>query len=121
VLDCLPNNDGFWAELGKGRMVVARSENEFLYVVESKEGFHLFLHTPGMSEAGRKQFPKDEKHRAILQSAVKAADALFVVDYKEGHHLAGVMAAAEEGILAMFPGDDRNADRSIEFVVPGQT
>jgi hypothetical protein len=31
------------------------------------------------------------------------------------------MASAEEGILSMFPGDDRDADGDIEFILPDRS
>ena len=33
-------------------------------------------------------------------------------------NLYGVMATAEDGILSLYPGDDRDSDSDIEFVIP---
>ncbi|MDR3332629.1 MAG: hypothetical protein LBT08_08365 [Synergistaceae bacterium] len=120
AIDKLPmEGDRILDELGRGNMVIARAKNDFLYLLESQDEFQLFSHTPGMPEGGRKQFPKDEKHTAIIRNLTNLVDALFLVEYRaEYHNIFGVMASAEDGILAMFPGDDRDADADVEFIIP---
>lgn len=105
-------------ELSSGHMVVARSGNDFIYIVDDSCEFQLFSHSPASQTAGRKRLPKDEKHSAIVRNVAGLADSLFLVEFDKGWNIYGVMAGAEEGILAMFPGDDRDADRDVEFVLP---
>lgn len=120
-LGILPKEgDKIMEELAKGNMVVARSKNDFMYIVDLDDEFHLFSHSPASPSGGQKRFPKDEKHIAIIRNLAKLTDSLFMVEYDKGFNLYGVMSSAETGILNMFPGGDRDTDEEIEFVVPNQ-
>jgi hypothetical protein len=118
-LDVLPK-DGtrILEELSKGNIVVARSKNDFMYVLDEGGEYRLFSHTPGTPNGGRKSFPKNEKHTAIIRSFAEVSDALFMVEYDRKLNFHGVLASAEEGILSMYPGNDRDADETVEFFVP---
>ena len=107
-------------ELGKGNMVVARSKNEFLYILDFDGKFHMFSHTPGAPGGGQKQFPKDEKYTAVIDKIAILSDFMYLVEFDKDMNIYGVMASAEEGILSLFPGDDRDKDRDsdIEFILP---
>jgi hypothetical protein len=107
-------------ELSKGKIVAARSKNDFLYVLDEGVEYRLFSHTPGTPSGGRKNFPKDERHTAIIRSFAEVSDALFLIEFDRKMNFYGVLASAEEGILSMYPGDDRDADETIEFFVPQQ-
>jgi hypothetical protein len=120
-LDLIPRDgDRALKELSDGNMIVARSNNDFLYVVEFDGKFHMFSHTPGSPGGGQKQFPHDEKYTAVIRKLTDLADALYKVDFDKDMNLYGVMYAAEEGILSMFPGDSRDNDEDIEFVIKGE-
>ena len=120
-LDVLPKDaDRLMDELADGHMVIARSKNDFLYVVEMGGEYHLFSHASGSPEGGRKQISKDEKGTAIIRNAVNLADTLFKAEFDRDLSLFGVMASAEEGILSMFPGDNRDEDGEIEFIIPNK-
>lgn len=122
VIDMLrKDGDGILEELSRGNMVAARSKNSFIYFVEDDGEYRLFYHIPGAQSAGRKSLPKNEKHNAVIRSFARMSDTLFLVEYDRGMNLAGVLASAEEGILIMFPGDDRAEDGMIEFFVPQTT
>jgi hypothetical protein len=119
-LDVLPKDgDRIIEELSKGNIVAARSKNEFMYMMDEAGEYRLFSHTPGAPGGGRKAFPKNEKHAALIRSFAGMSDALFLVEFDRGMNLFGVLASAEEGILSMFPGDNRDADGMVEFHVPG--
>ncbi len=119
TLDVLPKDGGrILNELSKGNLVVARSKNNFMYLLDEGGEHRLFSHTPGMPNGGRKTFPKSEKHTAIIGSFAEISDVLFLVEFDRRMGLSGVLASAEEGILSMYPGDDRDADETIEFLVP---
>jgi hypothetical protein len=118
-LDVLPKDgDRIIAELSKGNIVAARSKNDFMYMMDEGGEYRLFSHTPGSPGGGRKTFPKDEKHTAIIRSFAEVSDALFLIEFEREMNFYGVLASAEEGILSMYPGDDRDADETIEFFVP---
>ena len=105
-------------ELEKGKMAIVRSKNDFLYIVEFDGQFHMFSHTPGAPGGGQKQFVKDEKHIAIITKLTELADHVYSVEFDKSMNLYGVMATAEEGILHLYPGDDRDSDSDIEFHIP---
>ncbi len=109
--------DNIIEQLNCGNMVVARSKNEFLYIVDINDKFHLFYHTPGAASGGKKQFEKNEKHIAVIRNIANLSDSLFEVAFDIDSDLYGVMASAEEAILTAFPGDNRDADEDIEFVI----
>jgi len=116
-LDLLPK-DGqrVLEELAAGKMVIARSNNDFLYILDFDDQFHMFSHTIGAPGGGQKQFPKDEKFTATVRNISDLADAIYTADFSRDMNLYGVMFAAEEGILSMFPGDDRDNDEIIDFM-----
>lgn len=107
-------------ELASGRMVIARSKNDFLYILKFDDKFHMFSHSPGNDGGGQKQFPVDEKYTAAVKKIADLSDTLYTAEFDKELSLYGVMASAEEGILSMFPGDDRNVDSDIEFVLPNK-
>jgi len=118
-LEVLPKDgDRILEELSKGNIVVARSKNDFMYVLDEGGEYRLFSHTPGTQTGGRNSFPKNEKHTAIIRSFAEVSDALFMIEYDRKMNFYGVLASAEEGILSMYPGDDRDADETVEFFVP---
>lgn len=99
-------------------MVITRSKNDFLYIVEFNNAFHMFSHTPGAPGGGQKQFPKDEKYTAVVSKLADLSDSVYVAEFDKNLNLYGVMASAEEGILSLFPGNDRDNDSDIEFIIP---
>lgn len=118
-LDTIPRDADLLMEtLAKGNMAVIRSKNDFLYIVESDGEFQLFAHTPGSPGGGRKQLPKNEKYIAVVRNLVSVSDKVFSVEFDKSLNLYGVMASAEEGILSAFPGEDRDLDEDVEFIIP---
>jgi hypothetical protein len=105
-------------ELHNGHMVITRSNNDFLYILDFDGRFHMFSHTPGAPGGGQKQFPKDEKHIAVVRKLAELSDSVYMAAFDKGLNLYGVMASAEEGILSLFPGEDRDKDGDIEFILP---
>jgi hypothetical protein len=120
-LDVLSKDEDKLIEvLDSGAMAAFRSGNDFLYVIRNNKEFRLFSHTPGSPGGGTKTFPVDEKHLAMVRKIMSVADAGYLVEFAADMNLIGVMAGAEEGILSMFPGDDRDADGAVEFKIPGE-
>lgn len=105
-------------ELGKGNMVITRSKNDFLYILEFDGKFHMFSHSPGAPGGGQKQFPKDEKYIAVVRKLADLSDSVYVAEFDKDLNIYGVMVSAEEGILSLFPGNDRDGDSDIEFIIP---
>ena len=115
-LDLLPKDgERVLEELGNGNMVIMRSKNEFLYILDFDGQFHMFSHTPGAPGGGQRQFPRDEKHIATVRNLAKISDAVYMATFDKNLNLYGVMYTAEEGILSMFPGDDRDSDGIVDF------
>jgi len=107
-------------ELSEGNMVVARSNNDFVYMVAYDDHFHWFSHSPGAPGGGQKQVPIDEQHTAIIRKMGEMADAVFLVEFDKGMNLYGVMYTAEEGILSMFPGESWDFEGMVDFGLPEQ-
>ncbi|MGD9162950.1 MAG: hypothetical protein PVG39_31380 [Desulfobacteraceae bacterium] len=119
TLDILSKDwDRVLEELSKGNIVVARSKNDFIYIIDVGREYHLFSHTPGLPGGGEKTFPKNEKNTAIIRNFTNMADTMFLVEYEKGMNIYGVLASAEEGILNAYPGDDRDSDETVEFIIP---
>ena len=115
-LDILPKDgERVLKELSAGNMVIARSKNDFLYILEYDGHFHMFAHTPGAQGGGRRQFPLDEKHIAYVRKLADISDAVYLAEYDKGLDPYAVMFTAEEGILSLFPGDDRDSDGMVDF------
>ena len=120
-LDMLPKEgERALKELAAGNMVVARSKNDFLYIVVIDDQFHMFSHTAGAPGGGQRQFPRDEKYTATVRNLAEIADAVFLVEFEKNLNLYGVMYTAEEGILEMFPGEDREGDGMVDFGLPDE-
>jgi hypothetical protein len=117
-----PGGDALLAALGRGEMVAAYSKGHFLYILTSNEQFRLFSHTAGAASGGRKSFPIDEKHRAIVKKLADTADALYAIGFDADMDLYGVMASAEEAICAMIAecGAGGAEAGDIRFVIPGE-
>ena len=118
-LEILPKDgERILKELADGKMVVARSKNDFLYILDFDNQFHMFSHTPGAAGGGQKQFPKDEKYMTSVRKIADMSDTMYMAEFDKSMNIYGVMYTAEEAILSMFPGDDRDNDADIEFIVP---
>ena len=118
-LDILPKDgERLLTELAAGNMVIARVKNDFMYILDFDGQFHMFSHTPGAPDGGQRQFPKDEKHTATVRTMADLSDAVYLVEFDKNMNLYGVMSTAEDAILSMFPGDDRDSDGMVDFMAP---
>lgn len=114
------DGDKLLSALGAGKLVCARSRDDFLYILEKGGEYHLFTHHLGSPEGGSKRFPKDEKYTAMMKSLATVADGVFAATFDPDMNLFGVMASAEHGILSLFPGRGTEEDGVITFSVPGE-
>lgn len=114
------NGDRVLEELERGKLIAARSKDDFLYILERGGTYHMFTHAVGSPEGGNKRFPKDEKYTAMVKSLATVADAVFAATFDEKMNLFGVLASAEHGILSMFPGAGEDEDGVITFSIPGE-
>ena len=118
-LDVLPKDGArMLKELAAGNMVIARSKNDFLYILDFGNEFHMFSHTPGAPGGGQKQFPKNEKYIATVRKIADMSDSVYMAEFDKNLNIYGVMATAEEAILSMFPGEDRSGDGMVDFSLP---
>jgi hypothetical protein len=117
------SGDELMDALGRGEMVAVYSKGQFLYILAFDDRFQLFSHMAGASGGGRKSFPIDEKHRAIVKNLANMSDSLYSVSFGADMNIYGVMASAEEGICARLRehgADGANEVGDIEFVIPGE-
>ena len=115
-IDMLPKDGGrMLEELAAGNMVITRSKNDFLYILDFDGLFHMFSHTAGAPGGGQRQFPKDEKYTTTVKKLADISDAVFLVEFDKNLNVYGVMSTAEDGILSMFPGEDRDGDGMVDF------
>lgn len=118
-LSKLPKDgDRMLEELEKGNMVIVRSKNHFIYILDFDGAFHMFSHFTSAPGGGQKQFPKDEKHIATVRKLADLSDHVYMAEFDKSLNLYGVMATAEDGILHLYPGDDRDSDGVVEFMIP---
>ena len=118
-LDLLPKDgERLLKELADGNMVITRSKNDFLYILDFDGQFHMFSHTSGAPGGGQRQFPKDEKYTAVVRNLAEISDAVYLAEFDKSMNLYGVMYTAEEGILDLFPGVDRDGDGMVDFGLP---
>lgn len=113
------NGDRVLEELERGKLIAARSKDDFLYILERDGTYHMFTHAVGSPEGGNKRFPKDEKYTAMVKSLATVADAVFAATFDEKMNLFGVLASAEHGILSLFPGEE-GENGTITFTIPGE-
>jgi hypothetical protein len=118
-LDLLPTDgDRMLEEIDKGNLAIARSKADFLYMVALNGRIHMFSHTIGAPGGGQKDFERDEKSVAIVRKVTGLADACYVCEFDKGFNIYHVMATAEQAILDMFPGTDRDNDGVVDFSIP---
>ena len=118
-LELLPkDNERVLKELSEGKLIVARSKNDFIYIVAMDDLFHMFIHTPGNPDGGQKQYPIDEKNLAVVRKVVELADFIYVAEFDKEMELYSVLFTAEEAILELFPGEDRDSDGMVDFGPP---
>jgi hypothetical protein len=110
---------GLMDALDRGDMIAARSKEHFLYILVSDGRFQLFSHMTGAAGGGKKSFPIDEKHRAVVKNLANMAESLYSVGFAADMDICGVMASAEEAVCATFPDCGADGEGDIEFVIPG--
>ncbi|MDR2355015.1 MAG: hypothetical protein LBE16_02350 [Clostridiales Family XIII bacterium] len=114
------DGDALLAALDRGEMAVLRSEEHFLYILASNECFRFFSHTAGAASGGKKSFPIDEKHRAVVKKLANTADALYAIGFDADMDIFGVMASAEEAVCALSMEFGTGGDGDITFAIPGE-
>jgi hypothetical protein len=114
------DGDELMDALGRGDIIAARSKEHFLYILVSDNKYQLFSHTEGAGSGGRKSFPIDEKHRAVVKNLANMADSLYSIGFTADMDIYGVMASAEEAVCATFPEFGADEAGDIEFVIPNE-
>ncbi len=117
TLDLIPKEgERVLSELKNGNMVIFRSKSDFLYAIEFNGQYHMFSHTLGAQGGGQKQFAVNEKYMASVRKLADLADSVYLCIFDKSMNLYGVLQSAENGILSMFPGEDRDRDEVVEFL-----
>jgi hypothetical protein len=107
--------------LRSGGLVAVKSKLDFMYILLREGEFRMFMHSVGASNGGRKSFPDEERYQAIVRNFANLCDLAVAVEFDEKTmNLYHVMASAEEAILTQFPGDDRDADETVDFTPPSE-
>lgn len=100
-------------------MVIGRSGNSFIYVLEEENCYTMFSHEHGSSQGGQKQLSKDEKNTAIVSNVANVASSLYTAKFDKDLNVIRVMASVEEAILESFPAEG-DSDQDYEFFIPGE-
>jgi hypothetical protein len=114
------DGDALLDALARGEMAAARSKGHFLYILASDGYFRLFSHMAGAASGGKKSFPIDEKHRALVKNLANMADALYSIGFDAGMDIYGVMASAEAAVCAFPAESGSDGESDITFVIPGE-
>lgn len=100
--------------LSEGKLLVLRSRDEFIYMVDAGSEYRMFNHTAGEYRAGRRVQPKGSKDNEMFEGAAKTVDMAFSVEFDPNMDLPSVLYSAEEAILEAFPavGEEEKLDFS---------
>ena len=115
ALEQLPKDaDKLQETVEQGKMLVLRSKDEFIYMVDAGNDYRMFNHTAGQYRAGRRVQPKGSKDHEMFEGAAKAVDMAFAVTFDSSMDLPSVMYNAEEAILEAYPmvGEEEKLDFS---------
>ncbi|SHI19230.1 hypothetical protein SAMN02745823_03231 [Sporobacter termitidis DSM 10068] len=97
---------GILEGLGRGHMIIARSKNAFLYILERDNRYQLILHEHGAAGARRNQVPKYGQNTAAIQRLADRSEYLYEAEFDRALDIYTLMRCAEEGILSIFPDGD---------------
>ncbi len=115
ALEQLPKDGALFEKtVSEGKMLVLRSKDEFIYMVDGGSNYRMFNHTAGQYRAGRRLHPKGSKDNELFEGAAKAVDMAFAVTFDPAMDLPSVMYNAEEAILEAYPmvGEEEKLDFS---------
>lgn len=115
ALEQLPKDAARMQEiLAEGKLLVLRSKDEFIYMLDGANEYRMFNHTAGQYRAGRRVQPKTSKDHEMFEGAAKTVDMAFAVTFDPSMDLPSVMYNAEEAILEAYPmvGEEEKLDFS---------
>ena len=108
-----------------GNMVAVLSGNEIMYTFMYRNKYQCFIHPIGAEEGRYREWPVNEKNRAMLKNLDSTADQLFEIVYDKKLDYMGVMVTAERGIynflctIGQKPGEDVDFMDAIEESATG--
>jgi len=108
-----------------GNMVAVLSGNEIMYTFIYRNKYQCFIHPIGAEEGRYREWPINEKNRAMLKNLDSTADQLFEIVYDKKLDYMGVMVTAERGIynflctIGQKPGEDVDFMDAIEESTTG--
>ncbi len=98
--------------LDAGKLLVARTQDDFLYFLDGGENYQMFSHTAGQVQAGRRLQPKEWTKPEMFDQLAQGSDAVFAVEFDRAMDIPTVLYSAEEAILETFPrvGEEEKID-----------
>ena len=100
--------------LDAGKLLVARTRDDFLYFLDGGENYQMFNHTAGQVQAGRRLQPKSWTKPEMFDELAKSSDTVFAVEFDRAMDIPTLLYSAEEAILETFPmvGEEEKIDFS---------
>ncbi len=104
----------FVETLETGKMLVVRTRDDFIYILDAGATYQMFSHTAGQPRAGRRVQSKEQTASDMFEQMAKVVDTAFSVGFDKAMDLPTVMYSAEEAILQTFPmvGEEEKLDFS---------
>lgn len=104
----------FVETLDAGKLLVIRTKDDFIYMLDAGDNYQMFSHTAGQMNAGRRLQPKELAQKDMFEKMAKAVDTAFAVEFDHAMDIPTVLYSAEEAILEAFPmvGEEEKLDFS---------
>ena len=104
----------FIETLDAGKLLVIRTKDDFIYMLDAGDNYQMFSHTAGQMNAGRRLQPKELAQKDMFEKMAKAVDTAFAVGFDRSMDIPTVLYSAEEAILEAFPmvGEEEKLDFS---------
>ena len=104
----------FVETLEAGKLLVVRTKDDFIYILDAGRSYQMFSHTAGQPNAGRRMQDKELTPADMFKKMAGAVDTAFAVDFDRSMDIPTVLFSAEEAILEAFPmvGEEEKLDFS---------
>ena len=104
----------FVETLEAGKLLVVRTKDDFIYILDAGADYQMFSHTAGQHNAGRRRQSKELTPADMFEKMASAVDTAFSVGFDRSMDIPTVLFSAEEAILEAFPmvGEEEKLDFS---------
>lgn len=104
----------FVETLEAGKLLVVRTKDDFIYILDAGDNYQMFSHTAGQMNAGRRLQSKELAQKDMFEKMASAVDTAFSVGFDHSMDIPTVLYSAEEAILEAFPmvGEEEKLDFS---------